>query len=490
VGEPRQQLRRLRRHIVPAWWRDAKLGIFVHWTPASVPAFAPTDAEIGELLASEAPDALSHVPYTEWYENSLRFPDSPVARHHAATYGDRPYSDFAADWEQGLELWDPDDWAARLAATGAGYVVFVAKHSDGYCLWPTEVTNPNREGWHSRRDVVGEMAEAVRGAGMRFGVYYCGGWDWTFDDRPVGSMADVLSTVPRGAYPAYADAQVRELIRRYHPSVLWNDVAWPSSAARLWPLLTHYYEQVPDGLVNDRWMPCGPALAFASRTTAVRRLIEVASRRQARNDRGLVPPRPPHFDVRTPEYTSFAHIDPTPWECVRGMDKSFGYNACSRPDDFIAHDELVWLLVDATAKGGNLLLNIGPRGVDAQIPVEQVERLDWLARWMQPNRDALVATRPWVRPGTTTIEGGEVRYTARGDIVFAVVRGVSGHTQTTLPDVGATPTTDVRSLAGDPVPWHATRQGLVLDLAGRQTDREPVVLRLGSVSATPNRGLV
>jgi len=88
------------------------------------------------------------------------------------------------------------------------------------------VDNPHRPGWHSRRDVVGELAEAVRGVGLRFGLYYCGGMDWTFDHRPVGSMSDVLAAIPRGAYPACADAQVRELIDRYRPSVLWNDVAW------------------------------------------------------------------------------------------------------------------------------------------------------------------------------------------------------------------------------------------------------------------------
>jgi alpha-L-fucosidase len=479
----RQQLRQLRRHQVPTWWRDAKVGIFVHWTPASVPAFAPTDVEIGEILGSDDPHALSRMPYTEWYENSLRFPDSPVARHHAATYGDRPYAAFAEDWQDGLATWDPDDWAARFAATGAGHVVFVAKHSDGYCLWPTEVTNPKRNGWHSRRDVVGEMAEAVRGAGMRFGIYYCGGWDWTFEDRPVATMADVLGTVPQGAYPAYADAQLRELIDRYRPSVLWNDVAWPSSAARLWPLLAHYYEQVPDGLVNDRWMPWSPALAAATRPKPVRRLVEAGSRRQARRAGGLVPPKPPHFDVRTPEYAAFDHIDPQPWECVRGMDKSFGYNASSRPEDFIGHDELLWLLVDAVAKGGNLLLNVGPRGVDAQLPGEQLDRLDWLARWMGPNREAVTATRPWVRPGTTTAEGRDVRYTARGETVFALVRGATG--RTTVPDVVATPTTNVVSMSGDPLPWRSTPDGIEVDLPELEIGPEPAVLALHAVSASP-----
>src|SRR6185436_12796682 len=102
------QLKALRAHRVPAWWLDAKLGIFVHWAPASVPAFAPVDTDIGDLVQSDRPDALKDTPYAEWYGNSLRFPDSAVARHHAATYGDRPYETFAEDWEAGLEQWDPD----------------------------------------------------------------------------------------------------------------------------------------------------------------------------------------------------------------------------------------------------------------------------------------------------------------------------------------------------------------------------------------------
>src|SRR4051812_17308465 len=133
------ELRRLRQRSAPAWWRDAKLGVMVHWTPASVPAFAPTDVEIGDLLQSGERDALSRTPYAEWYENSLRFPDSPVARHHREVYGTRDYAEFARDWEAGLDAWDPDAWAQHFASTGARYVVFVAKHCDGYCLWPTDV---------------------------------------------------------------------------------------------------------------------------------------------------------------------------------------------------------------------------------------------------------------------------------------------------------------------------------------------------------------
>src|SRR6476659_356265 len=113
-------LRSLRRHEVPAWWRDAKLGIVVHWTPASVPGFAPVADDVTAMVQSGDPRAMGWSPYTEWYENSLRFPDSPVARHHRDTYGDKPYREFAAEWEAGLASWDPDEWARTFALRGAG----------------------------------------------------------------------------------------------------------------------------------------------------------------------------------------------------------------------------------------------------------------------------------------------------------------------------------------------------------------------------------
>jgi alpha-L-fucosidase len=196
------------------------------------------------------------------------------------------------------------------------------------------------------------MGEAVRAAGLRFGLYYCGGFDWSFEDRPIGSMGDVAAAVPRADYPAYAEAQVRELIERYRPAVLWNDVAWPAAGAQLWPLFAQYYDRVPDGVVNDRWLPAN-AVFSAARWAPVRRLIAAGAQRTARRDGGLVPPRPPHFDVRTPEYVSFPDTQTTPWECVRGIDRSFAYNAASTEEQRVGHRELLWQLVDISAKGGN-----------------------------------------------------------------------------------------------------------------------------------------
>jgi len=477
-----QTLKRLRRHRVPAWWQDAKLGIFVHWTIASVPAFAPVGIDFSTLLKSEERSAYSMSPYVEWYQNSLRFPDSPVARHHRKTYGERSYDSFRPEWEAGLEQWDPENWAATFKTSGARHVVFVAKHADGYCLWPTAVPNPHRPGWHSRRDVVGELCEAVRAAGMRFGIYYSGGMDWTFNQRPVGSMSDVLASIPRDDYPAYAEAQVRELIDRYRPSVLWNDIAWPSNARRLWPLFDYYYRQVPDGVVNDRWLPWSPFLA-ASHVEVGRRAIDAFTRRQMHRDGGLVPPAPPHFDVRTPEYVVFPDVRNTPWECVRGMDESFGYNAFSRPEDFIPYDDLLWLVADIVAKGGNLLLNIGPRGVDAQIPDEQADRLKWLGRWILANREAVYGTRPWISPGTSITGRDPVRYTASDDSVFAILRDRAE--RVTLSDVRATPTTVVETLEGTPLSWLDKAAGIEINVAGVPIHPGPLVLALRRVDARP-----
>ena len=475
-------LRTLRRHEVPAWWRDAKLGIFVHWTPASVPGFAPVDDDVTAMVQSGDPRAMGWSPYTEWYENSLRFPDSPVARHHRDTYGDKPYREFAAEWEAGLASWDPDEWARSFAAAGARYVVLVSKHHDGYCLWPSAVPNPRLPGWQCRRDVVGELGEAVRAQGMRFGVYYSGGLDWTFEDRPIGAMSDLIAAIPRGDYPEYAAAHVRELVERYRPSVLWNDIAWPSEAKQLWPLLTDYYAAVPDGVINDRWMPWNP-LAAAMRFGPARKVVDVGATRQARKDAGLIPPEPPFYDVRTPEYVTFPTIQRRPWECVRGMDHSFGYNASSRPDDFLARSDLLWSFVDMVSKNGNLLLNVGPRGVDAQIPDEQRARLAWLGEWIGPNADAIRATRPWVRAGDTTAEGVGVRYTARDEDVFAIVERPGP--VLTFTDLVATPTTGVTDVTGAEVPWTGTPGGLRIEVGAAPAGDDPAAFRFRDVTATP-----
>ncbi|MCX4655983.1 alpha-L-fucosidase [Streptomyces microflavus] len=362
--------------MVASWWSRARLGIFVHWTPASVPGWAPPYVPPSELPAAGRRAPLGWTSYAEWYENSLRFPGSPAAAHHRATYGTRPYTDFGHDFEDGLSGWDPAAWARSFREAGAGYAVLVTKHHDGFCLWPSETENPHRTGWHTARDVVGEFAEAVRAEGLRFGVYYSGGLDWTFDDRPIGTAADMFSAVPRGRYPAYADAQLRELIRRYRPDILWNDIAWPAAATGIRSLTDFYRFTVPHGVVNDRLLPYAPHWR-ALGLPGAKSLYNWWDRRTVAQGEGFVPRTPPDFDFRTPEYARYTGSDP--YEITRGIDHSFGYNRNSGPDAFIDRRALTSLVRDTAADGGNLLLNVGPRGEDATIPAEQQLRLDWLA---------------------------------------------------------------------------------------------------------------
>ncbi|MEZ5383538.1 MAG: alpha-L-fucosidase [Microthrixaceae bacterium] len=469
---------------VPAWWRDAKLGIFVHWTPASVPGWAPTELEIGELLASGRANALAETPYTEWYENSLRFPGSSVSQHHADVHAGRPYAEFGDLFQAGLNAWDPEDWARRFRAAGARYVVLVSKHHDGFCLWPTGVANPQRRGWNTSRDVVGELAEAVRGQGLRFGLYYSGGLDWTFNDHPIGRPSDLLAAVPTGGYGDYADAHVRELVDRYRPDLLWGDIAWPGNRRRLAELIGHYRSLVPDGVVNDRFMPHSVLSgALTSRPAAA--LIDRGATWMAKRDRGIVPPKPTIYDTRSPEYAIFDDTRHGAWECVRGIDRSFGFNQNSDDSHFIGRDELLWSVCDIVAKGGNLLLNVGPRGVDAQIPDAQLTRLDWLADFLGPDGDAdgVRGTRPWIAPGGRC-DDTDVRYWVDRGAVVAAVRAGSASGATTLDGLRPTAATKAELLGGG--------QAQVAEHAGRlrvtwsgAAERPVTLLRIHAATAAP-----
>jgi alpha-L-fucosidase len=114
------------------------------------------------------------------------------------------------------------------------------------------------------------------------------------------------------------------------------------------------------------------------------------------------------------------------------MDKSFGYNRASEPGDFLTHDELIHSLVDITSKNGNLLLNVGPRGEDAQIPDVQLQRLEWLGAWLERNGEAIHGTRPWQRAEGETREGPAVRFTQRDGRVYATVLGSGASGAVTL----------------------------------------------------------
>ena len=382
----------IRAHEAPEWFHDAKLGIFVHWGLYSVPAWA---TPVGELGTIDWTKWFRNNPYSEWYLNSLRIEGSPTHDHHLKTYGaDFGYMDFAPQFNEAVRRWDPAAMASLFADAGARYVVLTTKHHDGFTLWPSEVENPHLppDRRASSRDIVGELTSAVKAARMRMGFYYSGGLDWSFNPEPVDNVDEVWGTIIQTReFADYADAHWRELIARYDPAILWNDIGYPEQAD-LAAIVADFYNSRSDGLINNRF--------------------EIGKEG--------APAR--HHDFTTPEYAQMDEITKEKWETCRGLGFSFGYNRVETDEHTIGEAELIHLLADITSKNGNLLLNAGPMA-DGTIPEIQVRRLRALGTWLGKNGEAVYGTRPWERAAGETADGVPVRFTSKGDAIYAILLG-------------------------------------------------------------------
>jgi alpha-L-fucosidase len=378
-------LESLNQHPLPEWYAGAKLGIFIHWGLYSVPGWAPLVHPEHDF---QSVDYIMHNPYAEWYLNSMRLEGSPTQAYHLNHYGaNYDYYNFAPVFNKEIQKWNPDTWAKIFSDAGAKYVVLTTKHHDGFTLWPSSIPNPKLPGdrQHATRDIVGELSGAVRKQGLRMGLYYSGGYDWTFVPGPIRVKQDYEQVKPQSeAYGKYADAQVRELIQRYQPAVLWNDIDYPKSGHAL-EIMADYYNAVPDGVIDDRF--------------------------------GVK-----HSDFKSPEYQTLNKISSTKWEECRGLGRSFGYNRAEGESETIAPDELIYLLVDIVSKNGNLLLDVGPEA-DGTIPAVQMERLQALGAWLKQNGEAIYGTHPWKRAEGNTADGIRVRFTRTDSAIYATLLG-------------------------------------------------------------------
>jgi alpha-L-fucosidase len=437
VYEP--NLDSIRAHQVPDWFHDAKLGIFIHWGLYSVPAWAPHGDDIDKQVAEKGWEAMfANNPYAEWYLNSYRIGDTPTRHHHDATYGANfSYDDFAPMFNAAVADWNADSWAELFKKVGAGYVVLTTKHHDGFLLWDSARTSPHKPaGYAAQRDLVGELNRAVRAQGMKLGLYYSGGLDWSFETRPVRSFIDVYSTIVQTPeFIDYIDAHWRELMARYEPAILWNDIGAPANYDIL-KLFADYYNTIPDGLVNDRWSQRVPD-----------------SERIPQTGEPIGPTPSIHFDYTTPEYGSYKDIVPHKWEACRGIGHSFGYSQNEGEDDYLSIEALVHSFVDIVSKNGNLLLDVGPMA-DGTIPPMQVERLEGLGAWLAVNGDAIFGTRPWVRAEGHASGDLSVRFTRKGDAVNAILLGTPSAPAVHLRGLTAQEGSSVRLLGRDaPLNW-------------------------------------
>jgi alpha-L-fucosidase len=433
-------LESLSRHPLPQWYADAKLGIFVHWGLYSVPGWAPLSHPEHDFRNV---DYIKNNPYAEWYYNVMRIDGSPTQAYHRQHYGGADYYNFAPVFNQESAKWKPDQWAGIFHDAGAKYVVLTTKHHDGFTLWPSTTPNPTlpKDRQHASRDIVGELAGAVRKQGMRMGLYYSGGYDWTFVPGPIRVPADYQSVKPQSAaYGKYADAQIRELIARYHPAVLWNDIDWPKSGDAL-GVMADYYNTVPDGVIDDRF--------------------------------GIK-----HSDFTSPEYKKIDEIQKTKWEECRGLGRSFGYNRAEGEAETIAPDALIYLLVDIVSKNGNLLLDVGPEA-DGTIPPIQMDRLRALGAWMHQNGEAIYGTQPWTRAVGQSTEGIGVRFTQKNGYLYAILLGKPKQTEVILQGVKARPQTAIHLLGyGQPLQWSADGENLKVKLPQSLPGQYAYALRL------------
>ena len=317
------------------------------------------------------------------------------------------------------------------------------KHHDGFVLWPTQVRNPylpfNKQ--QAGRDLVGELTEAVRAEGMKPGLYYSGGLDWSFHPFVItGSGLSGYATPPGEKYARYADAQWRELIERFEPLILWNDINYPSQAEPL-QLFADYYNKFADGVLNDRW---GVGIS----------------------------------DYTTPEYARYEEITPKKWESCRGIDFSFGYNQNSTPLQMLSVDELVDSFVDIVSKNGNLLLNVGPNA-DGSIPELQLQRLMGLGEWLDMNGEAIFETRPWIEAeGRLEGEGTEVRFTQKGDVIYVILLDEPKKRSVMISGLKAKRNTTL-SLLGNPsrLDWESQEMGILVTLPESMKQSPPTLSR-------------
>ncbi len=400
----------LNAHTLPTWFDDAKFGIFIHWGLYSIPAFAP----FGPNPDPRAPDMMRANPYAEWYENTLKFEGSETAKFHARAYGNTPYADFRSAFENAAEHLPAAEWADIFKQSGAQYVTLVTKHHDGYLLWPSTNPNPHRAQWQSETDIVDKVAQATRRAGLRFGVYYSGGLDWPFNPERVDNFAAMLQSMPHDAvYDAYCFAHYKELIDRYQPDYLWNDIGYPR-AHSMRELFSYYYTKNPGGLVNDRWMAAQDLLSGSADDWRAKYKSILGFLSQHR-----LPP-PEHCDVITPEYASQPRLMDKKWETTRGIGFSFGYNAQETDQHLMNAQAIVHFLISTVAHGGNVLLNVGPRG-DGTLCPHQTARLQAVGGWLRDHGEAIYGTRPWHVMQSTTSAGRAVCFTTKGPALYAIV---------------------------------------------------------------------
>lgn len=436
----------LQAYEVPKWFKDAKLGIFIHWGVYSVPAWR-----------------------NEWYPRFM-YRDEPSSigpnffEHHCKTWGhpgDFGYKDFIPMFRG--EEWDPEAWVKLFVEAGAKYVVPVGEHHDGFPMYKSRYTPWNAADMGPSRDVLAELEKAVRGQGLKFGVSSHRAFNWRYftyqDDFDTSDPANAGLYSPRHAEgtPAPQDwiedwfQRTKEMIDRFEPDVLWFDFGWH----------------------EEEFAPYRPQVCAYFYNQALRWNKEVVLQYKDKIPEGIAV-----YDV---ERGKLNEIRRHYWQ----TDTAVSYKSWSfiEDDEFKSVATLVHDLVDVVSKNGNLLLNVGPKA-DGTIPEEAANLLQGLGAWLQVHGEAIYNTRHWTcfGEGPTGVEEGhltersnkhmtaeDIRYTQTDQAFYATMMGWPGDevTMTALtPDAFDGSRVSNASLLGreGPLEWKQSQEGLAVAL--------------------------
>ncbi|OHX68510.1 alpha-L-fucosidase [Flammeovirga pacifica] len=393
----------LSQYEVPEWWKNTKFGIYFHWGPYSVPAHK-----------------------TEWYSHYMYNEDSEVRKYHEETYGSLDkfgYKDFIPMFTG--EKFNADEWAKLFKEAGAQFAGPVAEHADGFAMWDSKLTHWDAKEMGPKRDIVGEMAKAVKKHDMKFIATYHRHWmyawyptwdkttdaaDKNYEDlygpyTPKGTfnMAEVRSEpLPDEKFNKEWLARLDELMEKYQPDIIWFD-------NRMDIIDEKYRKQFLANYYNNaqKWgkeVVCTYKFKDLKEGTAVLDL-----------ERSRMKEKQPFVWLTddSVDWKAWCHInDPK-------------YKSTNRLIDF---------LVDVVSKNGAVLLNIPPKA-NGEIPKEVVTRLKEMGQWFAVNGEAIYDTRPWeiYGEGPQEIKEGhlsefknedavaeDIRFTTNGDHLYAI----------------------------------------------------------------------
>lgn len=338
----------IERDLRMQWWRDARFGMFIHWGLYAVPA--------GEWEGEPTPST------GEWIMAG-------------ANISVEDYEPLAEQFNP--PKYDPAEWVRLARRAGQQYIVITSKHHDGFALFDSDVSEYDVvDATPYGRDLLAPLAEEARRQGVHLGFYYSI-MDWHHPSQFVdpdaenplsGHANNRIRPDRKEEYIEYMKAQLRELVTRYDPAILWFDGEWVDwwTEADGKDLYNYVRSLKEDIIINNR----------------------VGKGREGM--RGLN--RGPGYagDFGTPEQevpdTGLPGVD---WESCITMNDTWGYRADDQ--NWKSADELIRTLVDVASKGGNFLLNVGPKA-DGTIPDESVSRLEAIGEWLRANGESIYMT--------------------------------------------------------------------------------------------------